>query len=301
MTEENALTIYDFAPATNTDMTIALTGLKDSLARAAQANYDAIAGEDDYTETETMAMLKIEELRLVNGLDLAAVLLRAEYLREIENNNLITRHPAGYASLGDMARDQGISLAELSQTLDLANVIFPYVRDTLGIAIPQLWEEIGKSNMRELVPVLKRIITGEDAGAATVNTAAEIFLEDVTATFAAAGDERADDTDAVAQEAVEQLLLHGANLTNRRLRQQIRPERTPIIPVTTITDDENVIILAALDADQWTMFMRRMGASVDPLPFVAPRDIAQRQREALQIPVIRKIVEIINPTEDDNA
>jgi hypothetical protein len=299
MTEENALTIYDFAPATNTEMTVALTGLKASLRSAAQANYDAIAGEDDYTETETMAMLKIEELRLVNGLDLAAVLLRAEYLQEIENNNLITRHPAGYASLGEMAQDQGISLAELSQTLDLANVIFPYVRDVIGIAIPQLWEQIGKSNMRELVPVLKRIITGEEAGAATVNTAADIFLEDVIATFRAADDERADDGEAVQREAVEQLLLHGATLTNRHLRERIRPERTPVIEVTTITDNNDVIVLAAMDTDQWTMFMRKMGASVDPLPFIAPRNIAQRQREALQIPVLRKLIDIVNPGDAD--
>lgn len=297
MTEENALTIYDFAPATNNEMTVALTGLKASLATAAQANYDAL-GDDTYTETERMAMLKIEELRLVNGLDLAAVLLRAEFLQEIENNNLITRHPAGYTTLGEMAQDQGISLAELSQTLDLANHIFPYVQETLGIGIPQLWEEIGKSNMRELVPVLKRIITGEEARG-TVEDAAVLFLEDVTATFAAADDLRAEDEDAVAQEAVEQLLLHGATLTNRRLRQQIRPERTPIIPVTTITDNDDVIILAQMDADQWTMFMRKMGTSVDPLPFVAPRNIAARQREALQIPVLRRIVDIVNPTPEE--
>lgn len=278
-------------------MTVALTGLKASLATAAQANYDAL-GDDTYTETERMAMLKIEELRLVNGLDLAAVLLRAEFLQEIENNNLITRHPAGYTTLGEMAQDQGISLAELSQTLDLANHIFPYVQETLGIGIPQLWEEIGKSNMRELVPVLKRIITGEEARG-TVEDAAVLFLEDVTATFAAADDLRAEDEDAVAQEAVEQLLLHGATLTNRRLRQQIRPERTPIIPVTTITDNDDVIILAQMDADQWTMFMRKMGTSVDPLPFVAPRNIAARQREALQIPVLRRIVDIVNPTPEE--
>jgi hypothetical protein len=266
---------------------------------AAQANYDAL-GDDTYTETERMAMLKIEELRLVNGLDLAAVLLRAEYLQEIETNNLITRHPAGYTTLGEMAQDQGISLAELSQTLDLANVVFPYVEEHMNTTIPQLWEEIGKSNMRELVPVLKRIITGEEARG-TVEDAATLFLEDVTATFAAANDPRVDDDDAIALEAVEQLLIHGATLTNRRLRQQIRPERTPVIPVTTITDDDNVILLCEMDPDQWQMFMRKMGTSVDPLPFVAPRNIAQRQREALQIPVLRRIVDIVNPAEVEGA
>ncbi|MGW8178416.1 MAG: hypothetical protein ACWGQW_06575 [bacterium] len=294
--ENNALTIFNIAPATNNEMALALTGLKESIRRAAQANLDAVEADEEFTETEQLAMLKIEELRQVNGLDLAAVLLRAEYLQEIEAGNLITRHPAGYQTMGEMAQDQGISIAELSQTLDLANVIFPYVRRIWGDgSIPQMWEQIGKSNMRELVPVLKRIITGEEARG-TVEDTANAFLDDIVATFRAADPEWEQDDEAVTQEAVEQLLVHGATLTNRRLRQQLRPDPTPIIEATTITlPDENVVVMAKLDPDQWQMFMRKLGTSVDPLPFVATRDPAQRRRDALAIPALRAIVDIINP------
>lgn len=298
MTEENGLTIYGMQPATTNEMTVALTGLKASIHAAAQANMDAQLADGDWTETERLAILKIEELRLVNGLDLAAVLLRAEYLQEIENGNLITRHPGGYQTMGEMAQDQGISLAELSQTLDLANVVFPYMRDVLGMNIPQAWEQIGKSNMRELVPVLKRIITGEEARN-TVEQAAQILIEDAEATFAAAGEEVTEDD--VNRAVVEQLLEHGMNLTNRRLRQHIRPERTPIIEATTVTVNDDVVVLAMMNPDQWQMFMRKLGNSVDPLPFVAPRDRLQRQREAMQIPALRAIVDIINPEEEEVA
>ena len=172
------------------------------------------------------------------------------------------------------------------------------MRDVLGMNIPQAWEQIGKSNMRELVPVLKRIITGEEARG-TVENAVQILVQDAEATFAAAGEDPTDDE--VNRAVVEQLLEHGMNLTNRRLRQHIRPERTPIIEATTVTVNDDVIVLAMMNPDQWQMFMRKLGNSVDPLPFVAPRDPAQRTREAMQIPALRAVVDIVNPpTEDVN-
>jgi hypothetical protein len=299
MTEENALTIYDFQPASNSDLAGALIGIRAQIEAAARANLNVAMQEDGgFTETEQMAMLKIESLRQVNGLDLAAILLRAEYLQEIQNNNLITIHPAGYGSLRDMARDQGISEAELSQTLDLANVVFPYVEDVLDIRIPILWEQIGKSNMRELVPVLKHIITGEDANAASVNDAVARILEDVQITFQASDQpELADDDELVQRTAIEQLLDQGMTLTNRELRHHIRPERTPSAEVTTFsTPDDTIVIAAELTADQWEVFMRKMGQYADPMPFIAANDPAQRQREALQIRALRRILDVIGGT-----
>jgi hypothetical protein len=300
--DDTALTIYNFAPATSVVLAGALVNLREQIEAAARSNLDTVLAQgEEYTETEQMAMLRVEQLRQVNGLDLAAVLLRAEYLREIQNNNLITRHPAGYASLGEMARDQGISLAELSQTLDLANVVFPYVENTLHVPIPVLWEQIGKSNMRELVPVLKAIITGEDAGAASVNQATERIIDDLVATMRSAG--QIDDGEDVEermpeirQAAVTQLLQDGAHLTNRELRQRIRPERTPSVEVTTITPagQENVVIVAQMTPEQWELFMRRMGQYADPQPFWAPVDPGQRQREALRIAPLRTLMDFIN-------
>jgi hypothetical protein len=296
MTDTQALTIHNFVPSTTPVLAGALVGLKGSIEAAAQAQLDALLEVDDsYTETEMMAMLKVEQLRQVNGVDLAAVLLRAEYINEIEANNLISRHPEGYSNLQEMAKAQGISSSELSQTLDLVNIVFPYVQEYLGLAIPILWEEVGKSNMRELVPVLKSIITGEEAGAQSVREATERILDDVAATYIAAGrDEEAQDEIVVRRAAIEQLIQDGQHLTNRELRTRIRPERTPSIEVATITDRENnVTIVAECTPEQWELFMRRMGAYADPMPFLAPEDAAQRQREALQIRPIRNLMDYV--------
>jgi len=293
--EENALTIYDFQPASAPALAGALVGIRSNIEAAARANLNAVLQEGgDYTETEQQAMLMIEQLRQVNGLDLAAILLRAEYLNIIEANNLITRHPAGYASMREMARDQGISEAELSQTLDLANVIFPYARDTLGWNIAQMWEEIGKSNMRELVPVLKGIITGEPSNSATVNDSVERILDDVTITFRNSDQpELADDNAAVQQAAVEQLLEQGQLLTNRELRQHIRPERTPSVPVVTFQEGDNVIITAELSPDQWEVFMRRMGQYADPMPMFLHPDMEQRMRDARRFDALAHLLHIL--------
>lgn len=293
--EENALTIYNFQPASTPVLAGALVNIRGDIEAAARANLNAVLQEGgDYTETEQQSMLMIEQLRQVNGLDLAAVLLRAEYLNVIEANNLITRHPAGYASMREMARDQGISEAELSQTLDLANHIFPYARDVLGWDIAQMWEEIGKSNMRELVPVLKTIITGEPSNSASVNTSVERIMDDTVATFIASDQaEEAEDEDTVRRAAVEFLLERGQLLTNRELRQHIRPERTPSAPVATFQAGDNVIIAAELTPDQWEVFMRRMGQYADPMPVFLHPDRQQRLRDVRQIRALQHLLSII--------
>lgn len=293
MTEEgNALTIYNYQPASTPQLAGALVNIRGDIEAAARANLNAVLQEGgDYTETEQMAMLQIEQLRQVNGLDLAAVLLRAEYLNVIEANNLITRHPAGYANMREMARDQGISEAELSQTMDLANVVFPYAKDVLGWDIAQMWEEIGKSNMRELVPVLKGIITGEPANAQSVNNSVERILDDVAATFLAAGEtEMAENEDEVRRSAVEGLLQDGTLLTNRELRRQLRPDRTPSALVSTIEVGNDVVIAAKLTPEQWEVFMRRMGQYADPMPFFVHPDPEQRMRDAHRIDALHLLL-----------
>jgi hypothetical protein len=295
MTDATELTIYEYAPAQSPVLAGALVDLERSIEAAAQANLEAVLAEDDsYTETERQAMLVVEELRQVNGLDLAAVLLRAKYLRMIERGNLVTSHPAGYTSLQEMARDQGISLAELSQTLDLANIVFPYVQTQLGIHVAQLWEQIGKSNFRELVPVLKTIITGEDSGAASVRASAERIMDDVAATLTATGREltEADDPE-IRMRAVEQLLQDGANLTNRELRTRIRPERTPSIEATVVGQNGSRVVVMEVDEDQWLLLQRRMGQYIDPMPWNMPQDPHQRQIEAVRIPQLRTLLRLL--------
>ena len=182
--------IVEYQPSQNVQLAGVLNNLEGQLELAARQNLDtALEGNDDYTDIEKMSMLKVEQLKLVNGMDLAVLLMRGRLLAQIRDMGLWSTHPNGYATLESMAHEIGITTSEMKDIETLTTVIFPYLEDDLGIHVAQVWEEIGKSNFRELCPVLNAIITGEQSPSARVNDAVERVLDDVAATAIAAGQE----------------------------------------------------------------------------------------------------------------
>lgn len=252
-----------YQPATNNALAQSIVGIEASLEEAARANVQVAVDEHGgFTALEVTAMQKIEELRLINGLDLYAIMARGKRLREIEELGLIGIHPAGYADLAEMAQDQGISVSEMSQTRDLYNTIFPYINDTLGRDIPEIFERVGKSNFREMTPVLKSLILDEEAASASARASVERVLEQVQED---AGDIELEDDD-LRQRAVGHLIDQGALLTNRELRAQLRPERTPNAGATVIQHDgQRMILIHCADHDQYEMVQRRINSTVDAL------------------------------------
>ena len=247
----------------------ALDGLWASLERSAAFNITQAAGDSlsEYSQIEQRAMLLAEMLNQSKGLDLASVMLKGRILQEIEQDSLFSVHPGQYHTLEDLAKDQGIGISELSQIRDLYNIIFPWVRETLGMDIRVMWENIGKSNMRELVPILKRIITGEEARG-TVEQTFEYIMNDVAATMrSASGLEEGAviDEDELSRAAVAQLLQDGIQLTNSNLRQRLRPDRTPSIEAHLLHMNGNHYVLACLDDRQEQMLARRLHGYWDPI------------------------------------
>ena len=131
---ETAMIGYEVS--THTDLAQNLVGLETAIEAAARANLAHVLENDDYTMIEQRSMLTVEMLRQVNGLDLVAILMRGKYIKMITEENMLADHPNQYTSLEEMAKNQGISSSELSQTRDLVTVIFPYIQDTLGDTAP---------------------------------------------------------------------------------------------------------------------------------------------------------------------
>ena len=263
MVDQN--TLARFQPSQNNDLSTSLMGIEAALASAAHANVVTAVGDTaGYTQMEMRSMETIEQLKLVNGMDLAAMLMRGKLLKDIEDNALYTFHPNGYGTLKEMAKEQGISLSELSNVRDLCFVIFPYMEDVLGMNVALTFENIGKSNMRELVPVIKALITGEDTRG-TVHVAVERILNDTAATAQAEalanGNEDEIPVEEIRRQAVENVLTAGEQMTNQELRRHVRRERTPGIDTTIINAGNRRFIMAELDEDQFTMFQRRMGTT----------------------------------------
>ncbi len=282
--------IIQFRPSNNLALSSALLGIENQLHEAALANVEA-AG-DGFTEAEQRAMTIVEEVRLINGMDLAAVLLRGKLLRQIEDEALYSIHPGGYQTLEEMARDQGISVSNLSNIRDLCFVIFPYMEQQMGISVAQVWEQIGMSNFRELIPVMKAIITGEQPDRQSAAQAVERILDDVAATAHAAGQELSDEE--IRASAVSNLLNDASSMTNRELRGRIRPERTPNIEPTILRQNGARLVMVEMTEDQWLMFQRKLGPYMDPVEVNLPHDGNMRRIEASRLPVIRRIVNLLN-------
>ncbi|MGD0004994.1 MAG: hypothetical protein ABSE06_12285 [Anaerolineaceae bacterium] len=284
-TELNQLAII--TPSQNAQLSTGLLGIENYLRSAAEANVQA-AG-DDFTDAEKHAMVVVEELKLVNGMDLAAILLRGKLLQEIEAGSLWTFHPGGYTTLQELARQQGISIAELSQVRSLCNIIFPYIENTLHMSVPALWEEIGRSNFCDMIGIFRGIITGEPTGSASVTAAINRALDDTAATARAAGQTFTEDE--LHATTISNLLTAGGQMTNAELRNHVRPTRTPAIEPTIIQVDGHQILIAEVSPDQRTMLNRKLsGYMEEPLFFQLPDDPRARQREAARIAQLRNIM-----------
>ena len=282
--------IESFIPSSSMQLSSALLGIETALEAAARANVQN-AG-DDFTDAEKDAMTVIEELKLINGMDLAAVLLRGKLLRRIEQESLWSYHPARYGSLQEMAADQAISVSNLSNIRDLNFVIFPWMTEH-GYSIPEMWEQIGMSNFRDLIPVLKTIITGEPSASASVRQSVENILNDTSATLQAANGELPTDEE-IRNAAIDDLLQTGTLVTNRELRARIRPERTPSIEMDSLLDGTGRrLIMAYVDEDQWTMIQRRLGAHIENIDVRLPENPRVRQSTVFSRPLGRRFSEIV--------
>jgi hypothetical protein len=107
----------------------ALLGLELKFDNAARQNLQATLDEygDDYSEMEKLAMVTVEKLKLVNGMDLAAVLMRRE-VPERDRGKLDVGHPPAALCKPERVgprRRAIISMSELSNVKICALSSFP--------------------------------------------------------------------------------------------------------------------------------------------------------------------------------
>ena len=284
--------IETFVPSSSLSLSNSLLGIESALEAAARANVEA-AG-DGFLDAEKEAMTVIEELRLINSMDLAAVLLRGKLLKRIEETSMWSYHPARYGSLEEMATDQGISVSNLSNIRDLNFVIFPWMTEK-GMSIAEKWEQIGISKFRELIPVLKVMITGQESRTTSVQNSVNAILDDTAATLRSANPDREITEEEIRDTAIDDLLTAGELLRSRELRARIRPQRTENISVDSfVARDGSRFIIADLTEDQWIMFDRLLGQHVDNVNVLCSDGARARQREIMTRPIVRKFTSLVS-------
>jgi hypothetical protein len=254
----NDLILYE--ASTNPALSSHLLGIERVMHELVMENLKEAIESKKYSGPELLSMIQFEKLRMANDLDLASVLIKGKILKDIEDKNLWSVHPEHFSSLEDAARYYKISKSMLSNVRDWYNHIFPYLQEKMGMSIPEIWEEIGVSNFREITPVLKSLITGERSKALSVNSSVEHILEDIEATAQAAGQDL--DENGKKEMAVE-WALDAATRTNDELRKAIRPERTPNILAALMQRNGTTYLLAELTEDQVIMLRRIAGSHFD--------------------------------------
>jgi len=230
------------------------------LKEMAMENLKAAISSKDFDQGEKMAMVEFEMLSLTRHYDLMSIAIRSEILQRIDNKNLWSVLPGNYNSLEEAIQEKGhISKSEYSNIVDLTNIVFPFVRDVLKRSVVEFWDSYGKSNIREIIPYLKAIITKASSSSNRVNSLVETIYEEVDGYLP-------DNVDAVSRTvAAVNLLLSKAEGTNRTLRQELRAENTP--PITAYTyNNGKYYITASMDEDQWLLLQRLSKEHIDFQP-----------------------------------
>jgi hypothetical protein len=258
----------------STNLTLAhyLVDFETRSEQAARQNLETVltqsgAGLGTYTDPEIRAMVKLEQLKLIGDLGLAEILLRGKIIKEIEEEALWNIHPNRYTNMQEAARAQGISLSEYSNIRDLYNVVFPYLTQTLEMNLALVWEEVGKSNLRELTPYLVRVISGEESGSRHVEGYIAQLMDDVAAS-AIANEE--DISDGEVQEAVVRQLLTTGRLTNREVRRRIHDHDRQRIPIYILEvqggEVPRKVMVSLVDEGQLDLIQRRLRGVIETQP-----------------------------------
>jgi hypothetical protein len=256
-----------FAPSDNAQLSTSLVGLEVAFFNAAQANVDAQMAGGNYSNAERNAAIKVEELRLVHGLDLAAIFLRQKLLREIEEQGLWFEHPNRFRNMAELAREVGISVTQLSYENSLVSYIFPYFLEH-GLQPAEIYERMSRSNLNDIVPVLKVLISGEASDRQTTNESAETMMSAASEGLIAnarANNQPDPSDEVVRNQAVNNLVNNGQTMTNRDLRQTLRPTPTAHIePVIVRRGAERFVLIKMTDA-QYETFERKLGGWQEPI------------------------------------
>lgn len=205
-----------------------------------------------YSGPEAMAMVTFEALSMTGELDLAITMVRGKILSEASVKNLHAHHPGGYHTLKEAAKAHGISESEASNYRMWWETLFPELYG-MGYQIQEVWEDVGKSNLRDATPILMSICTGEKSPSDKVNEAVEKIYQDIKLTEQATGTPVSDEE---RKQLATSMVIFAASGTNRDLRQAFSP--TPPIHIALLSKNGSQYIIAKVTEDQISKINRLM-------------------------------------------
>jgi hypothetical protein len=294
MPTTDTTTLATIQPSENRGLSSTLLGLETQLENAARQNLEEVLRTrgttlQAFTDLEMMALVETEKLRLVNGMDLATVMIRGKIIGNIEARALHTVHPNGFADLTALASSVGISVSELSDIRTMTQIIFPWIEENLG-SVATVWDALGKTKFRSLVPYLKACITGELPDTESARTNFNRILDTTAVEMREFGEEDVTE-ERVRNQAARNLIHMAGEETTRGVQEHLRDGNvTPALNPVVVVVDGRRYLLSEVNEDQLLVAQRKLGRHMSQPSIVElPADARARQREATRIPLLRQI------------
>jgi hypothetical protein len=241
----------------------ALFSIEEKLNQAAMDQIQSVTTQH-YSGPQLLAMKEFTKLQLMNSFDLAGVVLRGRILETIEQYNLWNEHPEQFRTLEEAAQAYNISVSMLCDIRTMYKYVFPKLAE-LEIDIPGTWNEVGLSNMRELNPILKALITGEEPEKKSVKEKVNKLLDDVKATAAASGQDLTD------EELVNEAITHALTLgrdSNAGLRKSLTMTKDRELILTAVLRKNGTrYVVSEVDEDQYSLLLNVAGKFMDVIEF----------------------------------
>ena len=217
--------------------------MRDEIADLAMQNVAKLTEVGGFTGPEALALGEFEKLKLLNDYDLLTIMLKGEVITLIEKRGYHNLLPQQYATAPEAIEiEGGLSRSEQSNIKDINNIIIPYATQ-LNVSIAEFWQT-KKSKLREIIPYLKVMITGDPSALESVNDTVEDMVDDIRDI-----DPYLDD-DEVVKQAVDNLVDAAQSETNKGLRELLRPNDIPPADAVIFMKNGTTIMVARLSGDQ---------------------------------------------------
>jgi len=231
-----------------------------------------------YPVPKQMAVVEVEKLKLLLQIEKVPWWTKMEVAAQIDQ--IWMEHPGHYATVKELiVAETSMSCSEFRDLVTFKNVIVPYLE---ALEIDPYWFVVGytASNIREMIPYLRALATGEPSERENVNAVIQKLSDKVKEVLPDLRNE--DDV----RRAVLNEILENATGTTQNLRKTLRAEETPEVVFYRMRKNGTSYLVAEVTNDQVNMLLRTTGRHIEIVPVEMP--------EGKRVPVIRNLLEEVH-------
>lgn len=243
----NELSIQTLEPNTGLMEQVELLSqrLEEKALEYVKKEYGSLKG---YTLPEIEAMVELMKYKMLDEMEVIPLLVKARIASRL--NQIWMVHPNKAGTKREFIVANGLSKSHFYDLVALHDDVLPLL-NKFGVDTMQFLKERKGSNIREMLPMLKAVLTGEASQRPSVNNRIAQLTEEIKEITPNMSDEDV-------RREIASRILEASQGTNAELSNFLNPDPTPAIVATLTEVEGNVILLAEMDYDQAQMMFRLM-------------------------------------------